>query len=206
MRPYDRERVSELAARALVGTLFVLLCINLLGDFLRTRHVTGLFLLTSEALVVVLTIVRRPAGIVDRSALARVVTAVSLIGPPLLRTVDGRSLAPDPLTAIVSVLGISLVIFGKMTLGRSFGIAPANRGIVAAGPYLWVRHPIYTGYLITHVAFLIAHPSTWNAGLIVVSDTALVIRALYEERVLKLDERYRAYCSRVGWHLMPGVF
>jgi protein-S-isoprenylcysteine O-methyltransferase Ste14 len=40
----------------------------------------------------------------------------------------------------------------------------------------------------------------------VISDTALVIRALYEERVLQLDDRYREYCSRVGWHLVPGVF
>ena len=35
---------------------------------------------------------------------------------------------------------------------------------------------------------------------------ALVVRALLEERVLIQDERYRAYCARVGWHLMPGVF
>ena len=40
-----------------------------------------------------------------------------------------------------------------MALGRSFGVAPANRGIVVRGPYSFVRHPIYTGYLITHTGF-----------------------------------------------------
>jgi protein-S-isoprenylcysteine O-methyltransferase Ste14 len=99
-----------------------------------------------------------------------------------------------------------LAIAAKLALGRSFGIVPANRGVVATGPYGLVRHPIYTGYLITHLAFLIAHPTTWNVAVVVVADAALVARGLIEERMLARDEQYRAYCSRVGWHLVPGVF
>ena len=38
------------------------------------------------------------------------------------------------------------------------------------------------------------------------ADSALVIRALLEERVLGRDARYRLYCGRVGWHLVPLVF
>ena len=91
-------------------------------------------------------------------------------------------------------------------LGRSFGLVPANRGVVASGPYLLVRHPIYSGYLITHIGFLLAHPSAWNIAILLVADTALIVRALYEERILVRDEQYREYCSRVGWHLVPGVF
>ena len=113
---------------------------------------------------------------------------------------------PDWATAMVSAAGLCLVIAGKLTLGRSFGIVPANRGVVAAGPYLLVRHPIYTGYLVTHAAFVAAHPTLWNLAIVLIADTALVARGLIEERVLALDERYRAYCSRVGWHLVPGLF
>jgi protein-S-isoprenylcysteine O-methyltransferase Ste14 len=69
-----------------------------------------------------------------------------------------------------------------------------------------VRHPIYTGYLITHVGFVLANPTTWNISLILVGDAALVVRALMEERVLSKDAEYQGYCQRVGWHLMPGVF
>ena len=65
---------------------------------------------------------------------------------------------------------------------------------------------IYSGYLITHIAFLIAHPNWWNLIIVVTADTALVARALIEERVLGGDVAYRAYCQRVGWHLVPGVF
>jgi protein-S-isoprenylcysteine O-methyltransferase Ste14 len=113
---------------------------------------------------------------------------------------------PDEVTAVVSIAGLALVIAGKLTLGRSFGIVPANRGVVAQGPYRLVRHPIYAGYLVTHFAFLAAHPTPMNLAIVIVSDSALVLRALFEERVLEGDERYRAYCTRVGWHLVPGVF
>jgi protein-S-isoprenylcysteine O-methyltransferase Ste14 len=74
------------------------------------------------------------------------------------------------------------------------------------GPYLFVRHPIYAGYLVTHAAFLVANPQPWNIALIAIADTALIIRALIEERVLSSDAEYQSYCRRVGWHLLPGVF
>ena len=44
------------------------------------------------------------------------------------------------------------------------------------------------------------------SSVILIADTALVLRALIEERVLSADAEYRAYCRRVGWHLVPGVF
>jgi protein-S-isoprenylcysteine O-methyltransferase Ste14 len=103
-------------------------------------------------------------------------------------------------------LGVVVVVVGKLTLGRSFGLVPANRGVVVAGPYAFVRHPIYSGYLMTHVAFFLAHPRIWNVALVVVSDVALIVRALVEERVLDHDASYRAYCQRVGWHFVPGLF
>lgn len=197
---------TDLLARAMVGALFTLLSFNLLGDFMRTGHVTGLLLLVSESLVVVLTITRRRAVTVDRSAAAAIMTTISLAGPALLRATDAQPLTPDLVTAVISAVGLTLVVVGKMALGRSFGIVPANRGVVVRGPYTLVRHPIYTGYLITHAAFLMAHPAAANVSVIVLADIALIVRALMEERVLKADVQYQQYCLRVGWHLVPGVF
>jgi protein-S-isoprenylcysteine O-methyltransferase Ste14 len=200
-------RYKDLVARATIVVLFSLLSINLFGEYLRTGHVTGLLLLVGESLVVVLTIVRRRAIAVDRSAAAAIMTAVSLVGPVLMRaTGEPASLVGDQVTALLSAVGLVLVVLGKMTLGRSFGVVPANRGVVVRGPYMLVRHPIYTGYLITHAAFLLAHPAPWNLSILLVADTALVLRALMEERVLSADASYRQYCQRVGWHLVPGVF
>ena len=42
--------------------------------------------------------------------------------------------------------------------------------------------------------------------MVLTADTALIARALIEERILGNDSEYRAYCQRVGWHLVPGVF
>ena len=201
-----REGLTDLLARATVVSLFTLLSVNLLADFMRTGRVTGLSLLAGESLVVVLTIARRRARLVDRSVAAAVLTMVSLVGPPLVRATEAVPLTADAATAILSALGLGLVVIGKVALGRSFGLVPANRGVVVRGPYTFVRHPIYTGYLITHIAFLMAHPTPWNAGVFLIADTALVLRALMEERVLSADAEYQQYCHRVEWHLVPGVF
>jgi protein-S-isoprenylcysteine O-methyltransferase Ste14 len=206
---YTRRRTDlmrDLSARVFVGALFALMSWNLLGDFRRTGHVTGLLLLASESLVVILTIFRRRAQMTDRSVLAAIMTMMSMAGPPLVRSAQAVPIAADVVTALISGTGLLLVIAAKLTLGRSFGIAPANRGIVARGPYNFVRHPIYSGYIVTHIAFVMAHPSPWNLAVLTIADLALVVRALLEERVLGGDERYRTYCARVAWHLVPGVF
>ena len=62
-----RDRVAEFASRAFVGVLYAQLSIRLLGDFIRTQHLTALLLLVSESLVVVFTVFRRRAQTVDRS-------------------------------------------------------------------------------------------------------------------------------------------
>jgi protein-S-isoprenylcysteine O-methyltransferase Ste14 len=199
-------RVADLLARVGVGALLTLLSVNLLHDFQRTHHVTGLLLLASESLVVFLMIFRRRARLIDRSAVAAIMTGLSVVGPPLLRAGHGPGLVPDGTTALVSALGLMLVVAGKLSLGRSFGIVPANRGVIVSGPYAFMRHPIYAGYLVTHAAFVVAHPTLRNVTILLVADAALVIRSLLEERLLSGDDGYRAYCGRVAWHLVPGVF
>ncbi len=201
-----RETIGDLASRLLIGTLFVLLSVRLWQDFVKTGHVTGLLFLVSEALVLVLTIVRRRAQLIDRSLRTALITTVSLLGPFMLRPSSGPALVPDPVSATVAAVGALIVISGKVTIGRSFGIVPANRGIVARGPYNVVRHPLYAGYLLSHAASLTAYPHVWNVLMIVTADVALVLRALAEERVLSTDRDYEVYCSRVAWHLVPGVF
>ena len=202
----SREIATDLLARAVVATLLGFLSINLFADFMRTGRFTGLLLLVSESMVVVFTIARRRARLIDRSVESAVMTVMSVAGPPLLRATEAPGLLPDVVTALLATVGLGLVIAAKFTLGRSFGIVPANRGVIVGGPYSFVRHPIYTGYLITHLGFLIAHPTPRNVMIAVAADAALIVRALIEERVLGADVKYQSYCRRVGWHLVPGVF
>jgi protein-S-isoprenylcysteine O-methyltransferase Ste14 len=164
-----------------------------------------LLLLVSELLVVVLTVMRRPAVRVDRAWRTRIVALASMAGIPLLRPI-GVGIIPDAATAAVSAAGLLLIIAGKVALGRSFGLMPANRGVVCRGVYGVMRHPIYAGYLVTHAAFLVAHPLGWNLLVLVASDIALLVRAICEERTLARDADYAAYMTKVRWRVLPGVF
>jgi len=200
------EQLADVVARAVIVLLFSMMAVRFAGDFLATGRVTGLLLLVSEALVVMLTVVRRSAAAVDRSARARLLTVLSMLGPPLLQPAHVAAILPQSLTVAASAVGLVIVIAGKLTLGRSFGLMPANRGVVSSGIYRIVRHPIYLGYLITHVAFLVATPSAWNIAALFAADSALLARAVCEEQTLSRDERYRAYQQTVRWRICPGVF
>jgi protein-S-isoprenylcysteine O-methyltransferase Ste14 len=200
------QKLTDLAARASIIVLFSLMAVRFAQDFFRTGHITGLFLLMSETLVVVLTVFRRSASAVDRSVLARTLTALSTLGPPLLVPGAAVALLPEAATVAISCAGLCIVIAAKVTLGRSFALLPANRGIVSTGLYNVVRHPIYMGYVITHLAFLAASPTMWNLAALVIADGALLARAGCEERTLALDEKYRTYQARVRWRVAPGLF
>lgn len=197
---------GDILSRIFVGGLFLALTFRIATNWLETGRVTGLLLVASEGLVVALMIIRRRAAEVDRRWGVRIITAVSIVGPPLLRplpTVAGRE---DLVTAIVSAVGLAFIVVSKLALGRSFGVVPANRGVVCSGTYRLVRHPIYLGYLVTHVAFLATNPLPWNLCVVLAADSALLVRAVYEERTLEHDAAYVAYETRVRWRILPGVF
>lgn len=198
-------RTSENTSRVLVCALFLALAWRLLGDFLVTNRATDLLLLVGEALVVVLTCLRRPASVVDRRPVVRLVTAVSMTFPLLSEPTRIAPLLPEAAAATLLGLGLLIVVGGKISLGYSFGLLPANRGVMERGLYRVVRHPIYLGYLLTHIPFLAAHPSGWNAAVLLIGDAALIVRALYEEETLGRDPQYVRYCQAVKWRLLPGI-
>ncbi|HEU4937053.1 MAG TPA: isoprenylcysteine carboxylmethyltransferase family protein [Vicinamibacterales bacterium] len=202
----DAERLGDILSRAVIIVLFSFMAVRFGADFLQTGRMTNLLLLISEMLVVALTVLRRAAATVDRSLRARLLTTMSLLGPPLVKPMQMVPLLPPSITVGASVLGLAIVIAGKVTLGRSFGLMPANRGIVSSGVYRVVRHPIYLGYLITHVAFVVANPTPWNLAILVIGDTALLLRAVCEEQTLARDAQYREYQQLVRWRVCPGLF
>jgi protein-S-isoprenylcysteine O-methyltransferase Ste14 len=189
----------------MVGALFFALAWRLLDDFLLTGRATDLLLLVGEALVVVLTCLRRPASVVDRRPIVRLVTAVSMTSPLLSQPSSSAPLIPEATAAMLLGIGLLVVVGGKMSLGYSFGLLPANRGVMERGLYRIVRHPIYLGYLLTHIPFLAAHPSGWNAAVLLAGDAALIVRALYEEQTLGRDPQYIRYCQTVKWRIVPGI-
>lgn len=103
-------------------------------------------------------------------------------------------------------VGVAIQVSGKFFLGRSFGIVAANRGVKASGPYRIVRHPIYAGYTLTHIGFLLFYPCWQNLIVYTVALSIQIVRILKEERVLSQDQAYRDLMGTTPYRLVPGVF
>lgn len=173
-----------------------------------SRH-TLLLLLVGEGLTILLLVFARRAVLRDASPVAIVVTVLALSFFLFFEYTGTLHLIPEWLGSSLLICGIAWQIFSKLTLGRSFGILPAVRGLVTGGPYRLVRHPIYLGYLVGHVGFLLSNFSLQNLGVLVLLYGAQTIRMLREEAVLRTGEQgadYIAYCARVRWRIVPFVF
>ncbi|MEN4098921.1 MAG: isoprenylcysteine carboxylmethyltransferase family protein [Anaerolineaceae bacterium] len=110
----------------------------------------------------------------------------------------------SPVVLIVGVSGYALALWSLLTLGTRFGIAPADRGLVAHGPYRFVRHPMYLGELVLRLALVSTSPQPFlAAGLFMALAVIQVLRAIREEQILS---GYPAYAQRVRFRLIPGVW
>ena len=175
------------------------------AQFRVTGQVTGLSYVLLMLLVVTMAIIRRPATAVAVSWPSRVAATVGTYGSLLLRP-GGVALAPDWLTAMLTGVGITIATLGLISLRRSFGVVAADRGVVQSGMYQMVRHPLYTGYLLSHVGVILASPTAWNVAIWLLTDGAQIVRIHYEEELLSRDPQYVRYQSHVRWRLLPGVF
>src|SRR5512145_251388 len=110
---------ADSVARILIIALFSFMAIRIGANYLETGRLTGLLLLASEALVVVLTVFRRAPMVVDRSLRARVLTTLAMIGPPMVAPAVVAPLIADPVSAAIGAVGLLVVIGGKLSLGRS---------------------------------------------------------------------------------------
>ena len=82
----------------------------------------------------------------------------------------------------------------------------ARRALVLGGPYRFVRHPMYLGYLVTHLAVIGMNPASTNLALYAACWLCQVPRLLAEERLLGEDPAYQAYRGAVRWRLLPGLW
>ena len=104
------------------------------------------------------------------------------------------------------LVGLLVQFAAKLTLAQSFGLVPAHRGLKMSGPYRFVRHPMYAGYLIMQIGFLALNPTWLNFATYIVAWTLQVRRLLAEEAFLGRDPAYREYQERVTSRVIPGLF
>jgi protein-S-isoprenylcysteine O-methyltransferase Ste14 len=106
----------------------------------------------------------------------------------------------------LQIFGLTIVIAGMIALNRSFGLLPAHRGIRSSGPYRFVRHPLYAGYTVSNVGYLLSHPSASNAAIVAAAFAFQLLRIGNEERLLAADPEYASYAARTRWRVLPFVY
>jgi protein-S-isoprenylcysteine O-methyltransferase Ste14 len=192
-------------SRVIPASYFAIVCFGFWKNFVQTGKWTSLFWMFSEGLVILLLVFRRESRRLSRNPWDWIVALGGSFSVLLVRPAT-TAIAPELLGVGLQLAGTVFEIYAKVVLGRSFGIVAADRGIVVGGPYRIVRHPIYLGYFVTHVGFLLANWSPRNLALYIVLYFFQVSRILSEERILSEDVAYREYRGRVRFRLIPRIF
>jgi len=205
--PFSKAALFDLGERGLVILLFIHFAYIAISSFERSLDIRSLLLLISETLPVALVIMRKPSASLSLRFWDWIFGLAGTTFPLLIVPAPGlQALAPGFIFYSIIIGGLFLQISAKLSLGTSFGIIAANRGVKIEGPYRFVRHPMYVGYILTHIGLLIAFPSPRNAFLYLVTLAFQIVRIGCEERVLKQDAQYRDFAQRVRYRLFPGVF
>ncbi len=195
------------------------MCVNLVGAgsaavfsysflhfYLESHRLIGIVFFTQQTLVALAYLIRRPARLVTRRLddwlLAFAGTFIGVLFRP-----EGEHPAWGIWTGtVLQLAGVAIVVTCILTLGRSFGFAAADRGVVTRGAYTVVRHPMYASYLLLESGYLLQSLSVRNAVILVVGTVCNGGRALAEERLLANNKDYLAYRRRVRRRIIPGVW
>jgi protein-S-isoprenylcysteine O-methyltransferase Ste14 len=108
-----------------------------------------------------------------------------------------------PLEAWAGLPGLVLSLWAMTSLGRSFSIEPAARGLVRRGPYRWLRHPMYAGELLSCLGVCVFHPSLQNLVVVLVFLLSLIVRIRAEEQIVA---GYAEYAKSTRWRLIPNLW
>jgi protein-S-isoprenylcysteine O-methyltransferase Ste14 len=174
--------------------------------FAETHRLIGALFCVEQTWFVVAFLLRRPAQSVDRSLPSWLLAAGGTFGGLVLRPTGSHPLWGVRAGFILQVTGLVVVIVSLFALGRSFGFVAADRGLITRGPYRIARHPMYTGYLMIQVGYVLQAIS-WRNIIVVLAVTGCNAgRALAEERVLGASASYQSYRERVRWRLLPGIW
>jgi protein-S-isoprenylcysteine O-methyltransferase Ste14 len=202
-----RQIAAEVGMRLIAVFLFSFFVSGALHQFIKDpSRLTVILLVISETLVLALAVCTRVPRERDWSPLTVVVASFASFYFLLFSMTPGIRLIPESVAVGLQIVGMVVQISAKLTLRRSYGILPANRGVVIGGPYRFIRHPIYFGYFIYNAGFLLPSFGLRYLVVLVLLWTMQIIRVIREERVLIKDPTYRAYTERVRYRLIPGVF
>jgi protein-S-isoprenylcysteine O-methyltransferase Ste14 len=173
--------------------------------FRETGEPTFLAIILLETMIVAMFLLRREASASNVSVFAISATALGTFSTLFLAPIE-RSGVPSVITVAIQLVGLTMAIVALGSLRRSFGLAPANRGIKTSGMYRFVRHPLYASYLVALSGYLLAYPAPRNFVLLAASIVGQLIRMSLEERLLLEDQTYVRYAARTRFRIVPGLY
>ncbi|WP_174301729.1 isoprenylcysteine carboxylmethyltransferase family protein [Caulobacter sp. S45] len=206
-RSRSAARALDLLERGAVLGLFASFALRNYHAVVDQGHWFNAIMVASEALVALFILIRRPTTEVTQRGGDWALAFAATVGPLLAQaSSSGHPLVPLGLGVLLLLSGLAFQVWAKLTLRRSFGIIPANRGVKASGPYRLMRHPMYLGYVTVHIGFLLLSPNLWNLIVYGLSFAVQIVRIQAEERLLSQDPAYAAFQARTRFRLVPGVF
>jgi protein-S-isoprenylcysteine O-methyltransferase Ste14 len=137
---------------------------------------------------------------------------------PLVAGLDALFDWSPPFSLPVKILSLVIILTGyalgsyALIENRFFsGMVriQTDRGhqVVTSGPYRWMRHPGYTGALLTYLATPLFLDSRWAFLPAMFITIVLIIRTNLEDKTLQDElEGYHDYARRVRYRLLPGVW
>jgi protein-S-isoprenylcysteine O-methyltransferase Ste14 len=202
LQPLVRPKVLDRGEQAVILMLFGLLSYRAL----TSGNTLAPLVILSEAAVVFFVLIRRPTAAISMRLGDWLLATTATAAPLLIAPVESSPAAFVAPAVFLLLLGNCVQLAAKLSLRRSFGIAPANRGVKVGGLYRAVRHPMYAGYMLSHIGILMLMPSVFNLAIYAIGWTAQVLRLLAEERLLSQDAAYREFQETTRFRLVPGVF
>ena len=177
-----------------------------LRTYLETHRLIGAAFLIEQTWVVIAYLIRRPACATSHRLVDWLLAFGGTFAGVLFRPIGAHPQWGVDMGLYMQLSGLAICVLSFAFLGRSFGFAAADRGLVRRGPYSLVRHPIYASYFLLQLGYLLQSISVRNALVFSFAMSCNVGRALVEERLLSTNGSYGAFRARVRWRLLPGVW
>ena len=130
--------------------------------------------------------------------------------PGVVYRIDGATAAA---LHVIQLVGVLLTIRGAGVIdplelaGIRQASAPAAAGeLKIVGPFRWVRHPIYLGWML--MVFAVPNLTVNRLLFAGISSAYLILAIPWEETSLVAahGDQYRAYQQKVRWRVIPGVW
>lgn len=193
--------VLRIGSTAILAVAFGLMAYAGYRKFTDSGSINMLGLCAVNSVFLAIFISRRDAKSISTSPGLWLIAFGGTLLPLLMRPNSGGSFTT--VGNAIQLVGMLGIIASLLSLRRSFGIVPANRGIRTQGLYNVVRHPLYASELFTFGGFAVANPSVLNVSVWLCDVALQLARACAEERFLSEDPSYLQYRSRVKYRLIP---